>query len=251
MKPIIQTPRYRLVADEIAAAIRAGDLAPGAKMPADKDLVERLGVSRTTVREAMIALELMGYVVTRFGAGAFVAETPPEAPSEPPAQPGFYELVEARYRIEPEIAAAAAPFMGTADLAHLRGLVAGMADPALALSEVERLDRDFHVTIARATGNSVFVGIVEEFWRARRRFPEWTRANNRRDAADVARFYEAEHLAILDAFAAADAEAARRAMRVHCRNSGQPLLDRWREREEGGAPDARVADRIRAWGSGA
>ncbi|MCP1170310.1 FadR family transcriptional regulator, partial [Limimaricola sp. ASW11-118] len=215
MKPIIQTPRYRLVADEIVAAIRAGDLAPGAKMPADKDLVERLGVSRTTVREAMIALELMGYVVTRFGAGAFVAEALPEAPREAPAQPGFYELVEARYRIEPEIAAAAAPFIKDEDQAHLRDLIAGMADPALSLHEVERRDRDFHVTIARATGNSVFVSIVEEFWRARRRFPEWTRANNRRDAADVARFYEAEHRAILDAFAARDVEAARRAMRVH------------------------------------
>ena len=79
LSAIQQTPRYRLAAEELAAAIRAGDFAPGAKMPPDRDLVARLGVSRTTLREAMIALELMGYVVTRFGAGAFVADPLPAA----------------------------------------------------------------------------------------------------------------------------------------------------------------------------
>lgn len=248
MKPIQQMPRYRLVAEEIAAEIRAGELAPGSKMPPDKELVDRLQVSRATVREAMIALELMGYVVTRFGAGAYVADTLPDRPVEPKGLPGFFELVEARYRIEPEIAAIAAETVGAEDLAVLRRKVDLMIDPARPFAESERDDRDFHVTIARSTGNSVFVSIVEDFWRARLRFPEWTRANNRQNEEDIRRFYRDEHMAVIEALEARDPAAARRAMQVHCRNSGQPMLERWRRLEEAqAAPDDRVVTRISTW----
>jgi DNA-binding FadR family transcriptional regulator len=227
---IIQTPRYRLVADQIAERIRAGDYEPGSKMPADKDLVAQLGVSRTTVREAMIALELMGYVVTRYGAGAFVANVVPAAPVDT-GLPGYFELVEARYVIEPEIAAAAATQIDAATIAHLERCIEGMCDPTLSLLQIEAYDRDFHLTIARSTGNSVLVTIVDDFWRARTRFPEWTRLSNRRDVEDIARFSRDEHAAIVTALRAGDANGARVAMRDHCVNSGKPMLERWREQE--------------------
>lgn len=247
LKPILQTPRYRLVADQIAQLIRDGEIPLGSKMPADKDLVQQLGVSRTTVREAMIALELMGYVVTRFGAGAFTTETLPDAVTETNGLPGFFELVEARYSIEPEIAAIAASTVTEADITHLRACIEILADPGLALDDFENADRDFHITIARSTGNSVFVSIVEEFWRVRQRFPEWTRTTNRQNPADIARFFRDEHTDIVDALANADAAAARTAMRIHCRNSGQPLLERWRQVEEGALPGNTVVKRISTW----
>lgn len=245
LRPIVQTPRYRLVADQIAERIRAGDFPPGSKMPADKALVASLGVSRTTVREAMIALEMMGYVVTRYGAGAFVADSLPPAPVEAGGLPGFFELVESRFAIEPEIAAIAAGTVGEADIAHLNSCLEGMCDTALPFDRVEAHDRDFHLTIARSTGNSVFVWVVEEFWHTRQGYPEWTRLNNRQSAGDIARFYRDEHAAIVAALAARDADAAREAMRVHCSNSGQPLLERWRAFEgkaRGGAGG--VVDRL-------
>lgn len=250
IKPILQTPRYRLVADELARAIRAGELPAGSKMPADKDLVHQLGVSRTTVREAMIALEAMGYVVTRFGAGAYVADELPDRGAEEVGLPGFFELVEARYRIEPEIAAVAAASVTREGLLHLSACIDRISDGAADFAEVERHDREFHISIARFTGNSVFVSIVSDFWRARQRFPEWTRTSNRQNEADIRRFYRREHSAILDALSARDPEAARRAMRTHCRNSGRPLLERWHRLEEGpGAPVSgrEVLDRISAW----
>lgn len=245
LTPIVQTPRYRLVAEEIAARIRAGDFAPGSKMPADKDLVARLGVSRTTVREAMIALELMGYVVTRYGAGAFVADPLPATQEDAPGLPGFYELVEARFVIEPEIAAIAASTVTTGQIAQLKRCIAGMCDTSLPFERIEAHDREFHLVIARSTGNSLFVTMVEDFWHARQRYPEWTRLNNRQSSEDIARFYGDEHVAIVEALSAGDPEAARAAMAQHCRNSGQPLLERW-QLLEGEAGVEEVLHRLKA-----
>ncbi|MBE9636801.1 FadR/GntR family transcriptional regulator [Salipiger mangrovisoli] len=249
LTPIVQTPRYRLVAEEIATRIRAGDFAPGTKMPADKDLVAQLGVSRTTVREAMIALELMGYVVTRYGAGAFVADPLPPMQIEPQAGaqglPGFFELVEARFVIEPEIAAIAASTVTPAQIAQLSRCIEAMCDASLPFERIEAQDREFHLIVARSTGNSVFVSVVDEFWRVRQRYPEWTRLNNRQGAADIARFSRDEHQAIVDALASGDADGARAAMALHCRNSGQPLLERW-QLFEGEAGGEEVLHRLKA-----
>ena len=244
LSAIQQTPRCRLAAEELAAAIRAGDFAPGAKMPPDRDLVARLGVSRTTLREAMIALELMGYVVTRFGAGAFVADPLPAAAPEAAGLPGYFELVEARFVVEPEIAAIAATEITPEGLAALDACIEGMCDTTLPFPRIEAHDREFHLIIARSTGNSVFVTMVEEFWRVRLRYPEWTRLNNRQNAADIARFSRDEHTAVMQALAARDASAARAAMAHHCRNSGAPLLERWR-RLEGETGAEEVLHRLR------
>ena len=76
-KPVEQTPRYKLVAQQIADLILSGRLERGTKMPTERELVEELGVSRPTVREAMIALEITGFVENSFGAGAYVSVAPP------------------------------------------------------------------------------------------------------------------------------------------------------------------------------
>lgn len=154
LDPIDQKPRYRLVADSIAARIRAGQYPPGSKMPADKDLVEQLQVSRTTVREAMIALELMGLVVTRYGAGAFVAPLLPPEAVDLSTLPGYFELAEARQAFEPEIAAIAAGTLDEAALDHLHACIDGMCRAEASLGEVEAWDWEFHLAIARATGNA-------------------------------------------------------------------------------------------------
>ena len=249
LRPIVQYPRYRLVADQIATSLRAGELAPGAKMPTDKDLVEQLGVSRATVREAMIALELMGYVETRFGSGAFVASVLPVEPQDgAPQVPGFFELVEARFHIESRIAGLAATACTEEDLDVLRGYVAQMVATDIAFEEIEAADRAFHMALARMTGNTVFMGIVEQFWVARKAYPKWTRTHNLRSPKDRGLHLEAEHMAIVDAIAAGDAEGAERAMQQHCRNSGLPMLTTWEEMGERESPsEARVMGRVAGW----
>ncbi|NDU99739.1 FadR/GntR family transcriptional regulator [Pseudoroseicyclus tamaricis] len=235
-------PLYRRVSSRIAAMIRAGEWAPGERMPPDRELTERLGVSRATVREAMIALEVQGLVETRFGHGARVAATLPEeaAPGAAPA-PGFFELVEARMQVEGLIAGLAATRLTEQGLSHLRALAEGVMRPGLSLEEIAGLDRAFHVTLAAATGNSVLTGLVEDFWRQRARFPDWARAHNFTTDADVARYIRDEHLAITEALAAGDAEGARARMQLHCQNFGASLLENWHLFEESEEPPPEIA----------
>ncbi|WP_373355276.1 FadR/GntR family transcriptional regulator [Pseudoroseicyclus sp. CXY001] len=235
-------PLYRRTAARIAALIRAGEWAPGARMPPDRELTERLGVSRATIREAMIALEVQGLIETRFGHGARVAATlPPEpAPGGAPA-PGFFELIDARMLVEGAVAGLAATRMSGESLSELRALAEAVTRPGLTLTEIAALDRAFHVTLAAATGNSVLAGVVEEFWRQRAQFPHWARAHNFTTDAAVARYIRDEHLAITEALAKGDAEAAREQMQRHCRNFGASLLENWELFEETEEPPPDIA----------
>src|SRR5258705_656179 len=100
---------YRQIADQIAALIEKGEYGAGARLPPERDLAKQLGVSRPSVREALIALEVEGYVDVRVGSGVYVVGPGPAARAEPlPADSGPFELIRARWLIEAECAALAA-----------------------------------------------------------------------------------------------------------------------------------------------
>src|SRR6187549_1894483 len=98
---------YRQIADQIAALIERGEYKAGARLPPERDLAKQLGVSRPSVREALIALEVEGYVEVRVGSGVYVqgARAAPTAAAEPlPEDSGPFELIKARWLIEAECA---------------------------------------------------------------------------------------------------------------------------------------------------
>src|SRR6516164_4645395 len=100
---------YRQIADQIRGLIRSGEYAAGARLPPERDLAKQLGVSRPSVREALIALEVEGMVEVRIGSGIYVLAGGSEHPrTEPEAAAGPFELLRARYVIESECAALAA-----------------------------------------------------------------------------------------------------------------------------------------------
>src|SRR4051812_19294102 len=101
---------YRQIADQIAALIERGEYGMGARLPPERDLARQLGVSRPSVREALIALEVEGYVEVRVGSGVYVVGLHPEsaAAAELTADSGPFELIRARWLIEAECAALAA-----------------------------------------------------------------------------------------------------------------------------------------------
>ena len=116
---IIETRRlYRQIADQIVRLIETGEYRPGMRLPAERLLAAQLSVSRPSVREALIALEVEGWVDIRGGTGVFVSERQAAIPSEPAriaaeqpeAQPavGPIDLLDARDMVEPEVAALAA-----------------------------------------------------------------------------------------------------------------------------------------------
>lgn len=160
---------YRVIADKIAQKIRDGEFPIGSRLPGERDLAEVLSVSRSSVREALIALELSGYVEVRLGSGVYVtmpregaglgagaeAEVIP-ASVRPAMDVGPFELLEARLLIEPEIAARAAQNASHQQLASIRETQAAMSRGGAP----NHLDRAFHAAIAAACGNSALEAVV-------------------------------------------------------------------------------------------
>src|SRR5262245_27732006 len=100
---------YRQIADQIAALIEKGEYSAGGRLPPERDLAKQLGVSRPSVREALIALEVEGYVEVRVGSGVYVHRARPAGRAAAlPSETGPFELIRARSLIEGECAALAA-----------------------------------------------------------------------------------------------------------------------------------------------
>ena len=158
---------YRQIAGQIAALIDSGEFPVGSRLPAERELATLLGVSRTSVREAIISLEIGGRVDVRVGTGIFVAGNASRVPDAGDAGPGPFELLAARKLVEGEIAALAAKKPSAAHLAALSECVARMEAHLDDFTVREETDRAFHVGLARATGNGALIRVVEELWTQR------------------------------------------------------------------------------------
>src|SRR6187455_917489 len=151
---------YRQIADQIRALIRAGEYGVGARLPPERDLAKQLGVSRPSVREALIALEVEGLVEVRIGSGIYVqpggVETAAHGPHE--AEAGPFELLRARYVIEAECAALAAKSAKKVQVQAIADALDVMQHE-MDTGEHQPLsgDRLFHMRIAEATGNGALV----------------------------------------------------------------------------------------------
>ncbi|MGE8136237.1 FadR/GntR family transcriptional regulator [Novosphingobium subterraneum] len=182
-------------------------------MPAERDLALRYEVSRPTVREAIIALEVQGLVEVRVGSGAYVKRLPGESD-----RPGFnvtaFELTEARLLFEGEAAALAATQMTDEDLAEIEVLVQQIAEENRSPNGTETADRAFHLAIAKATRNVAVYNTVAQLWDLRGTSPEAALLHEKARHANIKPVVE-EHTAILEALRARDPNAARTAMRAH------------------------------------
>jgi GntR family uxuAB operon transcriptional repressor len=227
---------YRIVADRIQGLIRDEQLGAGARLPSERDLATRLGVSRASVREGLIALELTGVVEVRGGSGVYVSEKSAAASVLNEAGGGPFEVLSARRLIEGEIAAIAAR-MGTD----------GAIDAILkAVDEMERqqhdrkhndiADRKFHLAIASATGNSALVSVVNNLWDQRGGL--WTRMEEHFHTDQMHRATLGDHRAIVAAIAAHDPAGARRAMRGHLERVTREFSRGWGAKAAAGAADA-------------
>ncbi|URW74718.1 FadR family transcriptional regulator [Sphingomonas donggukensis] len=220
---------FQSIADEIAALIDAGTFPPGSRLPGERELAERFEVSRVTIREAEIALQAVGRIRIKTGAGVFVSETQPGAAQQLPAVSAF-ELTEARSLFEAEAAALAAPIITDATLADLDALLQVMADEAGDTDRSTEADRDFHRIIAAASGNQAIIFVIEQMWRLRTEVPQVRAAHAAICKSDV-RARQQEHQSIVDALRAHDPKAARVAMRQHFRRLLETLLDDTEQRE--------------------
>jgi GntR family transcriptional regulator, transcriptional repressor for pyruvate dehydrogenase complex len=155
-----QTVRIQVV-DQIARMIKEGKLKPGDQLPSERVIAEQMGISRPTVREAFAALEVVGLVETRTGQGTFVKPGDVES-LKYRAEYLFieerspFETLETRKILESQAAALAAERASSADLAGLKQALDILEETATHQSNWnEEADKDFHMAIARASGNSV------------------------------------------------------------------------------------------------
>ena len=227
--------------------IERGELRPGDRLPAERDLATHIGVSRPTVRAGLRALAAMGVVQSRHGSGTFIPSGPPslgtEALSFLAALHGFTrdEMYEARRILEVGAAGLAAERATHEQIATLAeevaGMFASMDDPRVFLVH----DINFHRAVAAASGNPIVASIVEmvsALYYERRRDTA-VRASERdlKDAADM-------HRRIYQAIRGRDADAARNAMHTHLVQASAHQAQEPAETESARA--AAVADRPRA-----
>lgn len=222
-KPNKQARLYQYVAERIARAIAAGTYKPGERLPAERELAQALSVSRPTLREAIIALELDGLVEVKIGSGIYVLADRPPAAGQVAMDVGAFELTEARLLIEGEASALAAMQISDEEIAELEALLTEM-DLANREGAGEMVDRQFHEAIARATRNSALLQAVEQLWTIRNRSPQCARLFEKSRAKGHVPVL-AEHEAIVAALRARDANAARAAMRSHLGRVLDYLLD--------------------------
>jgi len=204
---------YRVVADRIQQLIIDDKIRPGQRLPSERELSIQLSVSRASLREALIALELGGVVEVRGGSGVYVSEQPDGGSGLPEAGPGPFEVQSARKLIEAEVAAIAARTATDGAIDAILVAVLEMERSHANKSSNEQADRNFHLAIARATGNSALVGVVETLWNQRGRL--WHKLKEHFQTEDLRQQTLTDHRHILEAIAAHNPAAARHAMRSH------------------------------------
>lgn len=203
---------YRVVASRIQALIEEENIKPGERLPSERDLALKLSVSRTSLREALIALELGGFIEVRGGSGVYVSEQAAQAPVGE-VGPGPFEVLAARRVIEAEVAALAAKNATDSAIDAILVAVLEMEKHHDDRSANEQADRNFHLAIARATGNSAMVGVIDYLWNQRGSL--WHKLKEHFQTEDLRKNTLNDHRAILEAIASHDVSAARQAMRAH------------------------------------
>lgn len=223
--PVLKTERlYRQIANAIVESIQRGEFAPGAALPPERELAKQLGVSRSSVREALIALEMTGWVDIRTGNGVFAMQPLPSA-STPAAEADYSleDLLQARLAFEGMLAEMAARNGSPAQREQLRLLADTLLYYRANDAEFLEQDKGFHLLIGEMSGNEVLREMMEFLW-------------NKRDSARFRRLerhfadnaftdeMNRDHQQIAAAICAGDAAAARAAMESHLAQVKQRLL---------------------------
>ena len=226
IQPIESRRLYRQIADQIASLIDRGDYRHGTRLPPERNLASQLSVSRPSVREALIALEVEGYVEVRMGSGVYVIDARhrsirPETTLDQETSP--FELIVARRLVEAECATLAARSATPQQIARIQASLDGMR--AAEQSPLTQ-DQEFHLAIAQASNNGALLMLVESMWAERSR-PLFTRLEHHFGSPVIWLDVIREHQAVLDAITARDPVGARKAMRRHIDQAARRFGRNW------------------------
>lgn len=198
------------IAEKIETQIVSGLYPPGSRLPPERELAEAFDVSRPTIREAIIALEVMQLVEVKTSSGVYVLERESKSAHEAAENISAFELTQARALVEGESAALAAMAITDEELIALKGTLEAMESGV----EAEQADREFHLIISKATRNKAILLAVGKFWELRDTQPHIKAAySGVCSKSDSDRLDE--HKAIYQALKDRNSQAARTAMHAH------------------------------------
>jgi DNA-binding FadR family transcriptional regulator len=187
--------RYVQIARDLAHRITSGEFIAGQRLPPERELASTLSVSRTTVREAVLALELMGLVEIKVGSGVFVLgenlRQNATVVTPGPDETSPSEILESRRLIEAQTAYLAASRASDAELDQIKRCIESMQSALEDVPRFDRADAEFHHLIAKASGNRLLENYVGHLWQQRNstlwnRWYDQTRSltNRRRSISD-------------------------------------------------------------------
>lgn len=212
------------IMEELVDRIARGELRSGDKLPPEPQLMEQFGVGRSSIREAIGAMEILGLVSVRPGQGTRITDA-----SEIPSSAGLSlitlrqekvrELVEARAELEETIARFAAERATDADITEIQRQQTLLIQAGKNNHKLIKADLDFHQAIAAACHNDIFMRFFSELHHPMRR---WMEQKAKYDWGFT--HVEEEHQAVIDAIVAHDAHAAQAAMRAHIQTAGGKLI---------------------------
>ncbi|AYD04093.1 FadR/GntR family transcriptional regulator [Neorhizobium sp. NCHU2750] len=215
---------YQQTADRVRHLIAKGVYETGSRLPAERDLAQQLGVSRPSLREALIALEIDGTIEIRMGSGIYVLNTAKPSNAGRSLGESPSELMQARAVIESAIIIQAAAMITEETLASLRAILNAMADDIANARKPIEQDRAFHLTIAQSAGNILLAEIVANLF-DERHSPLSAGIRGHFETTDSWTAALTEHRAILAALEAGDPLAAQAAMHSHLTASGRRWLE--------------------------
>ncbi len=238
-RPISVSRLYRMIAAQIKEKIQDGSYRAGERLPSERELAEKLTVSRPSVREALIALEIEGWVDVRVGTGVFV--TGPEVRMNASALPvaredagsvtsdiGANDLLQARLLIEPVCAELAARNATQEQLEQMNVSIMTLPHSGSPTAHNDTL----HLLIAEASGNAALASIVQHLWKLSEASAIFTKLNQHYVYDEVWEKAHVEHLELLTALQKRRPKAARVAMHAHLMGISQRLgLDANDDRE--------------------
>ncbi|TCP96545.1 GntR family transcriptional regulator [Cricetibacter osteomyelitidis] len=219
---------YQQLAQELKNKITSGFYKVGGKLPAERFISEEMNVSRTVVREAIIMLEVEGYVEVKKGSGIHVISDNPKRVVETQekglefSKCGPFELLQARQLIESIVAEFAATQVTKEDIIDIMEIQKNARkEDRFRDSE---WDFKFHTKIAQITRNSALITIVQEMWQQRVLNPYWRKLHEHIDARSIDSWCK-EHDEILQALMNKDPHSAKLAMWQHLENTKQMLFN--------------------------
>ncbi|MBL4824668.1 MAG: FadR family transcriptional regulator [SAR324 cluster bacterium] len=226
LKAVRSQRRFEQVAEQISKLIKKGKLKPGMRLPPERELAKQLEVSRPTVREAMIALEISGLVEVRVGSGIYVLDFSKQKKklSNKIAEIGHgpLELIEARKEIEGANAALAAQRIEPDSLKKMEKAIEKMVKENMNGADG---DREFHLLLAKSTGNRVLETITAYLWEQQQHSPMWIKLIELMEEKKLHNVILDDHRTLLDALRRKDSEEAEAIMRNHLNHARDIYFD--------------------------